>query len=389
MKVLIVIPYLASVYGGTSKVVKDIARAISNLSVEVDLIATDANGCDKLDVPLETWVQENNYKVRYFPCIHKYDLIFSLSLLNWLCQNINKYDLIHIHTVFSPLVLVVYWICQFYRVPYIVTPHGMLEPWALSHKAWKKKIYFNFLEKPALQQASTVHFVASSEANSAKDFGLNRVAVIPNGVNWEELERLPHPDIFYDRFPQTKNKTSILFLGRIDPKKGLDLLATAFAIAHRQFPETHLIVAGPDSIGFLPTAQRYFTESGCLNAVTFTGMLAGSCKLAALAATDIYVAPSYSEGFSISVLEGMGSGLPCVITTGCNFPEAEIAQAAYVVRIDAKVIADALIKCLTNPQQAKAMGDRSREFISQNYTWQQSAVKLLEIYQKIIERKTL
>lgn len=90
----------------------------------------------------------------------------------------------------------------------------------------------------------------------------------------------------------------------------------------------------PDNIGFSKTAENYFTEAGCLDAVTFTGMLTGSLKHAALAAASLYVAPSYSEGFSLSVLEGMAAKLPCIITTGCNFPEAAAAQAALVVDIN-------------------------------------------------------
>ena len=124
----------------------------------------------------------------------------------------------------------------------------------------------------------------------------------------------------------------VLGLGRIDPKKGLDLLAKAFTKAHQVFPDTQLIVAGQDNTGFLPIAQNYFEEAGCSSAVKFTGMLTGEIKYAALAAANIYVAPSYSEGFSMSVLEGMASGLPCVITTGCNFPEA--SEVSEIVDID-------------------------------------------------------
>ncbi|MEQ8958196.1 MAG: glycosyltransferase family 4 protein, partial [Coleofasciculus sp. C2-GNP5-27] len=95
------------------------------------------------------------------------------------------------------------------------------------------------------------------------------------------------------------------------------------------------------------------------------------------------------EGFSISVLEGMASGLPCIITTGCNFPEAADAKAAHVVAIDTDAIADALIYCLDHPQKAKAMGTRAREFIFQNYTWEQAAKKLIRVYTAIVEGKPL
>ncbi|MEJ1934992.1 glycosyltransferase, partial [Nostoc sp. NIES-2111] len=212
---------------------------------------------------------------------------------------------------------------------------------------------------------------------------------VPNGVHRQDFELLAEAEVFYQQFPQTKNKTLILFLGRIDPKKGLDLLAPAFAKVHQQFPHTHLVVAGPDNIGFLAKAQNYFLQAGCFDAVTFTGMLNGSLKYAALSAASLYVAPSYSEGFSMSILEGMASGLPCIITTGCNFPEAAAAQAAHVVEISSNAIADALIDCLTEPEQAKAMGDRARAFIFNNYTWDRIAANLCKVYQAIIDKQPL
>ncbi len=262
----------------------------------------------------------------------------------------------------------------------------MLEPWALSYKAWKKAFYYALFEKPALNRAGAIQMLASTEAEGAKPLNLKAPIVIaPNGIHRQDFETLPAPEAFYQKFPDTRNKTLILFLGRLDPKKGLDLLAPAFAKVHAQFPQTHLAIAGPDNIGFLPTAQGYFAEAGCLNSVTFTGMLTGSLKYAALAAASIYVAPSYSEGFSMSVLEGMASGLPCVITTGCNFPEAAAAQAAYVVSINAGELAAALIQCVSTPQEAKAMGYRARHLIFESYTWERISSKMIEAYTAILK----
>ena len=269
-----------------------------------------------------------------------------------------------------------------------MTPHGMLEPWALAYKSWKKTPYFKLIEKPALQGASAIQMLASTEATNVKKLGLKSpLVIIPNGIYQEDFQDLPSPEIFYQQFPETRHKRSIIFLGRIDPKKGLDLLAIAFGTVHAQFPETHLILAGPDNIGFSPTVKGYFSEVNCLEAVTFTGMLTGSLKYAALAAADIYVAPSYSEGFSVSVLEGLTSGLPCIITTGCNFPEAGIEKAALVVDINAKKITDALLWCLVNPEEAKQIGDRARQFIFENYTWDKIANKMKKVYCDILQCK--
>lgn len=386
MKILWVTPYLGKSYGGTSKVVTEIAQELG-LKCEVDIVTTNANDRNILDVPLNVWLPKANHRIQYFSCWHRRDLIFSFPLLKWLFENINDYDLIHTNTIFSPLISVVHGICKFKKIPYVVTPHGMLEPWALSYKANKKKYYYQLLEKPLLQRANAIQTLASSEAQKVQNLGFKQTVTIPNGIHPREYKSLPNPELFYQQFPHTRHKTLILFLGRIDPKKGLDLLAPAFAEAYRQFSNTHLIVAGPDSINFMPTAEQYFIDTGCREGVTFTGMLKGDLKLAALAAASIYVAPSYSEGFSMSVLEGMASGLPCIITTGCNFPEAATANVARVVDVDARSITKALIDCLQNPRQAIKMGTLARQFVFNNYTWDIAASKLVDIYQQIILSK--
>lgn len=387
MKLLIVTPALGAVYGGTSKCIVELAQALGNLGITVDLVTTNANGAETLKVPLKTWLSKTNYRLQFFPYKGMGDYKFSLSLSQWIFQHIGDYDLVQTNAIFSIPNLAAYWACQWYKIPYVIIPHGMLEPWALSYKALKKRIYYNLLEKPALQKASILQMLASTEAQQIKPLNLKTpITIAPNGIHRQDFEQLPNPELFYQQFPATRNKNLILFLGRVDPKKGLDLLAKAFGKINSKFSHTHLIIAGPDNIGFLPTAKDYFANAGCLDAVTFTGMLTGSLKYAALSAASIYVAPSYSEGFSMSVLEGMASSLPCVITTGCNFPEAATAKVAHVVDINADAIASSITHCLNHPQEAKAMGNRARQFIFANYTWDKIAANLIEVYQGIINQ---
>jgi glycosyltransferase involved in cell wall biosynthesis len=381
MKILTVVPMVGPVYGGPSKSVIELVQALGNCGIDIDLVTTTANGSEQLDVPTQTWLNEKSYRIQYFPYWDVFDYKISFSLTRWLFKNITNYDLVHTNTIFSYPLLPAYWACQLNRIPYIITPRGMLEPWALAYKAWKKKFYFVLLEKPALSNASAIQMLADAEAKGIEPLNLKTpVVIIPNGIHRQEFENLPSPEIFYQHFPQTRHKTLILFLGRIDPKKGLDLLSSAFPQVHNQFPQTHLIIAGQDNIGFSQTVQNYFARAGCLDHVTFTGMLSGPLKLAALSASSLYVAPSYSEGFSMSVLEGMASGLPCVITTGCNFPEAAEAKVAKVVPIDAKAIALALLDCLQNPEQAKMMGKQARQFIFEHYTWDKIAAQMEQVY---------
>jgi glycosyltransferase involved in cell wall biosynthesis len=365
-----------------------LAEAITQQGINVDLVTTNANGDQTLDVPLYTWTQNNNVSIQYFPYLGWQDYKWSFALGKWLFQHVKEYDLVHTNAVFSLTNLPAYWACQCHQIPYIVTLHGMLEPWALAYKAKKKLAYFKLLERPALQKASAIQVLAKSEAERIQPLQLNSPLVtVPNGIHCHHFDPPASSELFWQQFPHLRDKQLILFLGRIDPKKGLDLLAPAFAHIQRKFPNSHLVIAGPDNIGYLPTAQKLFQDVGCQNAVTFTGMLNGDLKYSALAAARVYVAPSYSEGFSISILEGLASGLPCVFTDACNFPEA--GNVAKVVPVDQEQIAQALQWCLANPEDAKAMGQQAREFIFENYSWDKIATNLAQIYEAIIHNQPL
>ncbi|MEM6445558.1 MAG: glycosyltransferase [Cyanobacteria bacterium P01_D01_bin.123] len=385
MKVLFVTPSLGPVFGGPTKAVLELVQALVRTGTTVDIVTTTANGCDDLDVPTQTWIETDCYRAIYFPRWKWKDYTMSWSLTQWLFQHVRNYDLVHVHSVFSYPVLPAHWACQRDCVPTIRTPHGMLEPWALSYKAWKKRYYYQLLEAPLLQRACAIHALAEPEATNIQSLNLRSpVTVIPNGIHREEFETLPDAELFFERFPTARDRTVILFLGRIDPKKGLDILAPAFARARQRCENAYLVVAGPDNTRFMPQARQFFLDADCLDAVAFTGMLTGELKLAALAAADLYVAPYYSEGFSMSVLEGMASRLPCVITTGCNFPQAARAEAACVVEPDVEAFTVALLQCLDDRARARAMGDRAREFVFAHYTWNTIAAQMRALYDQIL-----
>jgi glycosyltransferase involved in cell wall biosynthesis len=259
----------------------------------------------------------------------------------------------------------------------------MLEPWALGYKAPKKMAYLRIVERPlVLRGASFLQALNGTEAANIAALRLGpRVVVVPNGIGPGETFP-PDPAeaaAFLDRFPALRGKTLILFLHRVDPKKGLDLLAPAYAAVRARFPQTHLVVAGPPAAGYEETARGFFRAAGVEQATTFTGMLHGTLKRGALAAARVFVAPTYSEGFSMAVLEAMAAGMPCVLTTGSNFPEAGTARAARVVPIEAEAIATALADTLADPAASRDMGARARALVLASYTWDRVAAQLEQL----------
>jgi glycosyltransferase involved in cell wall biosynthesis len=384
LKVLIVIPALSPIYGGPSTCAIDLADALGRRGLKVDLVTTNAAGPHNLRVKFHQWLDQRTYRLRYFRRWGHFEVKFTPALMMWLLRHVTDYDIVHGMSVFNFPAHIYCEACRWRDVPHIIHPQGMLEPWAMANKGWKKRVYFCCFEKPQLQRANVIHCLTRHEAESIAALDVTtRKVIVPNGVSPESAIK-GDADAFLLRYPQLANKTRLLFLHRVDPKKGLDILATSFARLHNRFPNIHLIIAGPDRIGYWSTAARFFESKGCAAAVIYTGMLTGQDKADALAAADIFVAPSYSEGFSMSVLEAMAVGLPSVITTGCNFPEAAAANVALEVPIDATAFADALATLIENLPAAREMGQRARKFIFQNYTWDEAARKTHQVYTAIL-----
>ena len=386
MKILLLIPALGPIYGGTSKVLPELAAALGRQpGMTVDIVTTDANGDANLDVPCGRWVEQDGYRVLYLPRLGRREFKFSLSLFRWLWKHAGDYTAAHIASVFNFPVLAGAVACRWRGVPYMIAPHGMLEPWALGYKARKKKRYLQWIERPlVLRGARRLQALNGREAANLEKLALGPpVVILPNGIDAREAAPIPEEEgrRFLERFPAARDQRVILFLHRVDKKKGLDVLAPAFAAVRRRFPQTHLVVAGPATGDFEGAARGFFHAAGVAEAVTFTGMLDGELKRGALRAAEVFVTPSYSEGFSMSVLEAMAAGLPSVLTEGCNFPEAGAADAARIVPTgDPEAFAAALLALLEESDAARAMGARARQFILANYTWNEVARRAVEVY---------
>ncbi|BAS59583.1 hypothetical protein NIES2135_08880 [Leptolyngbya boryana NIES-2135] len=384
MRVLHAIGGLEQRTGGTARIAVNLCDALVHQGIETSLIATviTRSGAELVDFSMIA------NRVHLFERMNIERFTFSLPLRRWLTQNVRNYDLVHVHGLFSYSGYTSAAIARRRNIPYLIAPHGMLEPWAFAHKPRRKAFGFRLVEEKNLTHAAVINATSSPEIQSiAARCPHDRIRFIPNGISSSVFEQSLNPEQFYKQFPQTQGKDLLLFLGRIDPKKGLDLLAPAFAQLNRSFSNTHLVVAGPDGIGFLERAKQFFIDAGCFDKVTFTGNLSGTLKQSALAAATAYIAPSYSEGFSVSVLEGMAAGLPCIITTGCNFPEAK--HVAYVTDIDVDAIANALIECFSDLSRATALGQQARQFILDRYTWDQVATQMIDLYQEILSHSSL
>ncbi len=263
----------------------------------------------------------------------------------------------------------------------VISPHGMLEPWALNHSTWKKKLAEHLFESGNFHKADCIHALCEAEAVNFRRYGLkNPIAIIPNGVDFEEFQGHPG-DAMVEKFPELKGRKQILFLARLHSKKGLGNLLEAWKKMAADFSNWQLLIAGSGEPAYMEELKNQARDLIFSKSVVFTGPLYGESKKQILAASDVFVLPSFSEGFSVAILEAAASGLPVVLTPECNFPELARANAAIEIPTAVDGIEKGLRQILTLPdEERQAMGRRGQELIKRFYTWPAIADQMRLVY---------
>jgi glycosyltransferase involved in cell wall biosynthesis len=286
------------------------------------------------------------------------------------------WDVLHLHALW----MYTSWAAAKWRTrtrrPLVVSPNGMLEPWALSNSAWKKRLAGAIYENRMLRNASVIHANTQKELRDIRAFGLRSpVAIIPNGVT------LPARIAQRDAGPRR-----LVFLGRLHPKKGLRELLAAWAQVSADDPEEwRLVIAGWDDGGHDAELRRFVEEAGIASSVDFAGPMFGVEKEQLLGEASAFILPSFSEGLPMAVLEAWAYGLPVVMTEHCNLPEGFASDAALRVTPAAASIATGLRKLMRMTDgERTAMGARGRVIVERQFSWPQIAAQMADVYRWVL-----
>ena len=246
--------------------------------------------------------------------------------------------IIHVHGLWMyPSVASLRWAKQ--KKPYMISPHGMLDPWAVKNSRWKKRLAGALYENRHLRGAACLHALNHSEAEAFRAYGLrNPVCVIPNGVEIP-VGRSAVPAPWKDKLP--KDARVLFYIGRLHPKKGLDMLLRGWSMVQRDANRSgwHLVIAGWDQGGHEGELRELASALGLHDSVHFIGPQFGELKTACFQAAEAFVLPSLSEGLPITVLEAWANGLPVLMTRQCNLPSGFEAGAALRIEPEAESIA--------------------------------------------------
>lgn len=250
LRILQIIPSVSLVYGGPSQMVLGLSQALAEQGVEVMILTTDANGDvgqAPLQVPCDRPISQDGYQIRYFPCSPFRRYKFSLGLLQWLAQHGREFDLAHIHALFSPVSSLAATVARHQQLPYLLRPLGTLDPADLQKKRQLKQLYAALLERPNLKGAAALHFTSDQEAKISERFGtLSRDFVLPLGVK-PVGKNLPARSGVCAQYDIPNDRPILLFMSRLDPKKGFDLLLPALQQLAAEGENFHFVLAGSNS----------------------------------------------------------------------------------------------------------------------------------------------
>lgn len=295
----------------------------------------------------------------------------------------NEHDVIHIHGVWRPHLLEATRVARQLRRPYVISPHGMLSTWSMTQKKLKKQFALSLGWKTALERAAFLHVLNPDEERAVSSVCRpNKLLILPNGINMDELSARQNTESVWERFPYLRETAYVVFVGRLHYSKGLDILAHAFAQVARVIDKVHLVVIGPD-FGASNAFRSDIRRLGIASRVHVLGGIYGADKLALIQHASCFCLPSRQEGFSMAIIEAMAMGLPVVISDACHFPEVSTEAAGLVVKLDDTAFAQAILSLLTDEATRMRQGANAHHLASSRYQWKSIAQGFLQSYLSI------
>lgn len=307
----------------------------------------------------------------------------SPEMKSWLNEEakLHEVDVIHNHGLWMMPNIYPAHVASKYDIPLLVAPHNTLSDWSLRSGSKLKRLFWPLIQKPALAPTTCFHATAESEYMDIRKQGFKQpVAIVPNAI---DIPHLPERG-------KSRNRT-LLFLGRIHPEKGLDILLPAWCAVQDRFPDWNLRIVGSDDgfykpSGYLVQIQHLARELGAKR-VEFSGTLYGGDKWQAYRDADLFVLPSYSENFAVTVAEALVAGIPAVVSKGAPWQGLEAHEAGWWVDVGIDPLVAGLTKALaTSDEKLLAMGLRGRAWMERDFSWQRIGQQMMETYRWLCDR---
>lgn len=380
MRILHAISGINRENGGPPIVLAGLATAQVRAGLEVSIVATwTTNPCPEVVAELESkGIRVTHIGPAKNPMSRHPDTADVLDKL------VGGADVVHVHAMWEEIQHLACRAAWRRGVPYVVTPHGMLDAWNMSNRPWRKRAYLWWRMRANLNRAAALHFATTIERDAVARLKLKPPAIIePFGLDMEEFADLPAKGAFRAKYPQVEEKRLIVFLGRLDYGKGLELLIPAFAKAAKD--DAMLVIIGPDShSGYRATVEKMIDEHGVRERTLLTGMLGGREKLAALVDAYLLAQPSFHENFGMVVIEALACGCPVVVSDQVYlYPRVLEGRVGTRVGLEVDAVAHELRLWLYGSLDREWYAGNARGFALANFDWEGIGRRWVEHYQAL------
>ena len=379
LMVAVLVDSIAAAYGGPSYSVRRLWQAASGSGARVTVHSTDSFKVRESAKDRELW---QPLDCRQWPASGMKALGYSKNMTRGVESCLVKgSSVISQHGLWLHYGRVAKSIGSRGRVPVIIHPHGMLEPWALRRSRWKKQLVGRLWEYENLRRAACLRVTSADELRSVRGLALkNPVALIPNGIDVEDYARLPSKAEAEALLPLLNDKRVLLFLSRVHPKKGLPLLLRAWHALGHERRDWLLAIAGPDQLGHTNELKQLAGELDLNDSVIFTGALFGTEKLAAYTLSDLFILPSHSENFGVAVAEALAAGLPVVASTGTPWEGLQEHGCGWWTEVSVSALTETLRETLSrSKRELVEMGAKGREWMRRDFAWERLAAEMIEV----------
>ena len=380
-------------YGGVTTISYLVSKKLKERGHEVTVFTTDVGNNPHSRLKVRSTDMLDGVQVHYFKNINnllafKHRILSPLGMIPALIRNTRSYDIIHLNGLRNIHDIVGAYFAKKYRVPYVQQSHGDI-PRVMSKKGlkWLNDALFSYR---LIKNAARVIALNEWEAGHYKAIGVpkEKIAIIPNGIDLSTFLNLPPRGFFKKRFHVPENRKIILYLGRIDEIKGVDLLVRAYAnlVRNMRYENTILVIAGPDEV-FLNKIKSLAISLDILNSILFTGPLYGEDKLRAYVDSDIYVLPSKYETFPMSLLEAYACAKPVICSKVGGLKDLVIngVTGFLVEPTNTKELAEKMLYLLDNNDKAKEMGVKARRLVEEKFSIDKVVSRLEILYEEVLK----
>lgn len=364
MKVLLFITSLSQNDGGPSRSVPIMAKGLSEVGIDVTLmtISTDNMNVHALE----------GSEVKFVVLRGK----ITRGVLETEITR-GRFDIVQLQSLWSLVYHDVALICRKHHIPYIITPRGMLEPWSLRQKKWKKRMALFLYQKKDLNRAACIYSTSEMEANHVRSLGIKApISVIPNGI---ETEGYPCRNTIDDV------KKQVLFLSRIHKKKGIELLINAWGSIVETFPKWKLLIVGNGEISYVNSLRQRISDKHLCQSVEILPPVFGDEKLGLYHNSSLFVLPSYSENFGMVIAEAMSCGLPVITTDNTPWKILNDTNTGWCIPLSEERLFSTLYVAMSlSKKSLYQMGQKASIIVNENFNYKSVALKTKELYESIL-----